>query len=164
MHNVVENHIEAYLDGTLRPVVRREVDSHLASCGACRSEVAEARRTHEWMQLLVPAQPLAPGPDFYARVAMRIDAEKERRDNRLAALFPIFGKQLAFALMLFVLLVGGFFLTLRQTEFTDNANAIMAMDAPALHTETPPLNSADVNANRDQVMRAIVTQVSAEGD
>jgi anti-sigma factor RsiW len=163
MHNVVETHIEGYLDGTLQPVVRREIDSHLASCQECRGELAEARKTHEWMQLLVPEQPLAPGPDFYARVSMRIDAERERRSGWLASLFPVFGRQLGFAMMMFVLLLGGLFLTIRQTEFQDSANEIMAMDAPALHNETPPLN-ADVQTNREQVMNAIVTQVSAEGD
>lgn len=164
MHTVIRNHIEAYLDGTLPPVVLREVESHLRQCPPCAAEVAETRQTHDWMQLLVPEQPMAPSPGFYARVAASIEAEQVRRGGWLAVLFPVFGRQLGFAMTMFVLLVSGFLLTVRQTEQPRADTADVIMEAPAIRREMPTLTS-DAHSNREHVMRAIVTPVSVvEGD
>ncbi len=164
MHTVIRNHIEAYLDGTLRPVMLREVEAHLRQCRSCAAEVAENRQAHEWMQLLVAEQTIAPSPGFYARVCASIEAEQVRRGGWLAALFPVFGRQLGFALTMFVLLVGGFLLTVRQTEEPRSDAAEVIMETPAIRREMPALTS-DARSNREHVMRAIVTPVSlAEGD
>lgn len=160
MHRVVQTHIEAYLDGRLPAIERREVESHLRACGECAAQIREVRRTHEWMGLLV-APPQAPGPDFYARVLVSVDAEKERRAAFLTSLFPVFGRQLVMAVAMLVLLLGGFLATVYHNHRQNAAAIIMQSRAQA---ETPVLAS-DMNANREQVMRAIVTPVSAsEGD
>ena len=158
MHRVIQAHIEGYLDGTLNAAVRRDLESHLEACAGCAAEIREARRTHEWMELLI-APPQAPGPDFYARVRMRVEQEKERRTGFLPALFPVFGRQLGLALAMLLLLLGGFLLTVHHNE-RQNAAAIIMESRAA--TETPSLSS-DPRTAREQVMRAI-TQSSAEGD
>ncbi len=160
MHRVVQTHIEAYLDGTLPAIERRDVEGHLRTCGECAAEIRETQRTHEWMGLLVaPSQ--APGPDFYARVLLSVEAEKERRAGFLSVLFPVIGRQLAMAVTMLVLLLGGFLLGVYHNHRQNAAAVIMQSRAQA---ETPVLSS-DRNANREQVMRAIVTPVSsAEGD
>lgn len=161
MHKVVQIHIEEYLDGTLLPVYRREVESHLEACPHCEEEVAEARRAREWMQLLVPEQPLAPAPGFYARLRNRVEVEKERRASWLLG-FPVFTRQLGYAMMMLLVLLSGFFLTVWQTESAPTATEVI-MEAPVIRAETPPLTS-DRHTNREQVMQAIVAPVSMEGD
>ncbi len=160
MHRVVQTHIEAYLDGTLAAPQRREVEGHLHACRECATEVDEVQRTHEWMELLV-APPQAPQPGFCTRVLLNVEAEKERRSGSLAALFPVFSGQLAMALAMLLLLLGGFVATVYHNHRQNAAAIIMQSRA---QSETPSF-SADVQANREQVMRAIVTPVSAaEGD
>jgi len=161
MHRVVQTHFEAYLDGTLTAAGLREIEGHLRACPNCATEVNEARQTHDWMGLLV-APPEAPGADFYARVRMRVEAEKERHPGFLAALFPVFGRQLGLATMMLLLLFGGFLASVYHNERQQNATAII-MQSRA-QSETPSLSS-DAQMNREQVMRAIVRPVNAaEGD
>jgi anti-sigma factor RsiW len=159
MHRVVQTHIEAYLDGTLNAPDRREVDSHLHACRECATEINEARRTHEWMELLI-APPAAPGPNFYARLRMGIEAEKEQRVGFLPTLFPVLGRQLNTAFVLLLLLLSGFLLGVYHNESRNAAAIIMQSKAQA----EAPLLSSDNQMNREQVMRAIVAPVSAEGD
>jgi anti-sigma factor RsiW len=162
MHRVVETNIEAYLDGTLATPERREMESHLRACTKCATEVDEARRTHEWMETLI-APPQAPGPDFYARIRMNIEAESERRENGLAGLFPVFGRQLSMAVVMLLLLLCGFLLTVYHNEQRNATDILLQSQAQA---ETPPLNASNnPQMNRELVMRAIVAPVSAsEGD
>jgi hypothetical protein len=138
------------------------MESHLRGCPACAAEIEEARRTHEWMELLVPERWLAPGPDFYAHVSMRIEAGREQADGMLAVLFPVLGRQLGMALVMLLLLLGGFLLTVRRPGGQPNATAIF-MRSPA-QVETPVMTS-DTQVNRERVMQAIVTPAgSVEGD
>lgn len=162
MHRVVQDHIEAYLDGNLLPVVRRELEGHLNECPSCREQMEEVRQTHRWMRVLIQEEPVMPAPGFYARVRLRVEAETTRRSLPFWQLFPAFGRQLGFAMMLLAVLLGACFFTLRHTERKTMADLIP--DAPAIRTETPTLTS-DNNANRERVMRAIVTPLgSMEGD
>lgn len=166
MHSVVQNHIEGYLDGHLLPAARREVESHLQSCPTCEREVAEARQTHEWMQLLVAEQPLAPAPGFYARVCARVEAQQESRVSVWGSLFPVFSRQLGLAAAMLALVMMSFFVTISQTEKHQTRLTAdeMIMDAPAIQAETPAL-TADTHSNRERVMRAIVAPLgSVEGD
>lgn len=163
MHNVVQNHLEAYLDGSLLRVERRELDAHLESCGACRQELAEMRQTREWMQALVAREMLAPAPGFYARVRARVEAEAGQVWP-FWQLFPAFGRQLRFAALTLLLLVGAYLFTVQQTEQGISAAELMLLEAPVIRTETPAL-TADHHANRERVMMAIVAPMGrAEGD
>lgn len=162
MHRVVEIHLESYLDGSLLPVRRREVESHLEGCPPCRAQVAELLQTHEWLRLLAADE--APEAGFYSRVRLRIAAEAALPAWPFWQFFPALGRQLAFAMTLLVLLLGAYVVALNVTERGRGGAAEMSLDAGVIRAEAPPLGS-DNNANRERVMRAIVMPASAtQGD
>ena len=162
MHRVVEIHLESYVDGSLLPVRRREVESHLEGCPPCRAQVAELLQTQEWLRLLAAEE--APAPGFYSRVRLRIAAEAALPAWPFWQFFPALGRQLAFAMTLLVLLLGAYVVALQVTERGRTDAAEMSLDAGVIRAEAPPLGS-DNNANRERVMRAIVMPASAtQGD
>jgi len=162
MHRVVEIHLESYLDGSLLPVRRREVESHLEDCAPCRAQVAELLQTQEWMRLLAAEE--APAPGFYNRVRLRIAAEAALPAWPFWQFFPALRRQLVFAMTLLVLLLGAYVVALHVTERGRSDAAEMSLDARVIRAEAPPLGS-DNNANRERVMRAIVMPASAtQGD
>lgn len=163
MHRVVKNNLESYVDGTLLPVRRREVESHLDGCRLCRGEVDELRLTREWMRALKPDETLSPAPGFYNRVRLRIveGEEAARRAWPFWQLLPAFGRQLAYAVVALAMLVGAYVVTFQRTEQQAASqvvvNTLVRTDAPVF--------TSDNQANREHAMQAIVTPVSAvEGD
>ncbi|MDA8163904.1 MAG: anti-sigma factor [Desulfobacteraceae bacterium] len=66
----VAKSLSPYVDGELGETERREVETHLAQCGRCAGELAEARRLQ---QLLSQAERFAAPPGFRAEVMARID-------------------------------------------------------------------------------------------
>lgn len=68
----MENRLIAYLDGRASPAERREVEAHLAACGACQTRAEEFRRL--WTVLdEVPAEEASAA--FDARLRARLAAE-----------------------------------------------------------------------------------------
>jgi anti-sigma factor RsiW len=61
-----------YLDGNASAGERREVEAHLADCGACRTRAEEYRRL--WA-VLEQVPEVEPSPAFDARMRQRIAAE-----------------------------------------------------------------------------------------
>ena len=168
MHKVVENHLEAYLDGSLLPAAKREVESHLDGCRACRQEIQEFHEAEGLMRLLVLDQPVAPAPGFYQRVRGRVEEEAARRAVwPFWQLFPVpsVSRQFGYALTMLVLLLGTYFFTLQHAELTAPTamRAEILLEPPVIQNETPRL-TADAHTNRERVMRAIVLPISAEGD
>jgi len=166
MHKVIEENLEAYLDGSLLPVRGRELDVHLEDCPGCRQELVEMRQTREWMLALVSKQMVAPSPGFYARVLARVAAVESQLGQVVWPfwqLFPAYGQQLRFALLSLLLLVSFYWVTLQRTEPGIMTAGIM-MDAPVIHTEAPAL-TGDQHANRERVMMAIISPLGrVEGD
>ena len=94
----MENRLIAYLDGRASPADRREVEAHLAACGACRTRAEEFRRL--WTVLdEVPAE--EPSPVFDARLRARLAAEPAR-PSVWSWLLP--SPRLAFAVSLLLVL------------------------------------------------------------
>src|SRR6266849_6642957 len=73
--NTVEKSSIAYLDGRLDSRHRREVEEHLAVCGACRARAGQFR---EMWVILDEAPQLRPSAGFDAAVRMRIAQEPSR--------------------------------------------------------------------------------------
>ncbi len=71
----MENRLIAYLDGKASAADRREVEAHLAACGACRTRAEEFRAL--W-SVLDEAPPAQPSPAFDARLRARVAAEPAR--------------------------------------------------------------------------------------
>ena len=65
----------AYLDGRIDPRQRREMEAHLAVCGACRER---ARQFRELWGILDESPVLPPSPSFDAAVRARIAQEPHR--------------------------------------------------------------------------------------
>jgi anti-sigma factor RsiW len=71
----IENQLIAYLDGKAKPAERRQVESHLAECAACRQRVDEFRLVAGLLDEL-PA--ITPSPSFDAELRARVAAEPQR--------------------------------------------------------------------------------------
>ncbi len=68
----METRLIAYLDGKANDADRREVESHLAACAACRTRASDFRA----LSGLLDGMPaLEPTPSFDARLRQRIAAE-----------------------------------------------------------------------------------------
>ena len=72
----IENVLIAYLDGGATAAERREVEAHLAACGACQTRAEEFRRL--W-GVLGEVPQLEVSPAFDARLRARIVAEPARQ-------------------------------------------------------------------------------------
>src|ERR1700689_4360226 len=71
----IENQLIAYLDAKAKPAERRQVESHLAECAACRQRVEEFRLV---AGLLDELPVIAPSPSFDAALRARVAAEPQR--------------------------------------------------------------------------------------
>jgi anti-sigma factor RsiW len=70
----VEKSLIAYADDVAAPAERRDVESHLADCAACRARVAEFRAVSS---LLGELPAIEPSFGFDARVRQRVAAEPQ---------------------------------------------------------------------------------------
>jgi anti-sigma factor RsiW len=70
-----EKKLVAYLDGKLTIAERRQFETHLATCAACRERAEGFRSVWDVLDVL-PA--LAPSPAFDARVRARVQQEPRR--------------------------------------------------------------------------------------
>jgi anti-sigma factor RsiW len=135
----METRLIAYLDGRGSDADRREVESHLAECGACRTRAEEFHLLWGVLEE-VPVQ--EPSPAFDARLRARI-AEEPTRPSVWAWLAP--SPRLAFAVSLLLLL----------SVYVSSLPPAPVQDHPAAATEAefrmirdlPVLENYDVLAN-----------------
>ena len=73
---MAEKHSIAYLDGSIDPRQRREMETHLAECGACRER---DRQFREIWGILEEVPAVRPSAGFDAAVRARIAQEGARR-------------------------------------------------------------------------------------
>lgn len=181
MHSILSENLENYLDGRLPRADRTSLEAHLGGCAACREALDEARRSSVLVKAMFAwddsDQP-QPAPGFYVQVRERIEAAKAA--SRWWILHPAF-RQVAFASMMFVALVGGYFWTLHVTELASGSAELMLdmqveRETPALlavHQHTRPeemclqcwqlrnktdLVAEDLHSKREQVMAALVAE------
>jgi predicted anti-sigma-YlaC factor YlaD len=90
-----------YLLGALEPTERAAVESHLADCSQCRSQLAELAELPSMLERIslddIAPEPLVPSNDLYERVAAKARAEgadelatRRRRYRRLTAVAAAF--------------------------------------------------------------------------
>jgi anti-sigma factor RsiW len=72
--------LSAYLDGALDPVRKEAVASHLGSCGACRTRLAEWEAVWKVLDLLPAA---GPAPAFRAGVLDRLRRTRPSASDRI---------------------------------------------------------------------------------
>jgi anti-sigma factor RsiW len=158
MHRLVSDRFEEYLDGLLQGSERKQVEAHLASCQECRIEVEEMRSQSAMLHLLRPVEQMDPAPGFYARLIGQIEQERAPVSVWASFLQPAFAKQLVFACLLIVVLVGGYVASgSYQAALSPNEQpeAIIATD------NTSAEMGQDKSRDRDQIL---VTLAGFSGD
>jgi hypothetical protein len=109
MHEPVQTHLEALLQGRMRPEHRSMVDQHLAACADCAAEVATMRTYSKVVKTLRVAEVPELSAGFYARVLDRVEAQGRPSFWNLL-LDPVFGQRLMYATGAAFLLMASFLL------------------------------------------------------
>jgi anti-sigma factor RsiW len=117
MHRVVVENLEEYLAGTLEPVDRREIESHLSACEDCREQMSEMRDVSQLFVSLRQEEEWQPSQGFYAGVVRRVETQAVKPS--FAGLFSldfVFGRRLAFASLVMLAVLGSYLVT-REGEY-----------------------------------------------
>jgi anti-sigma factor RsiW len=135
-HQVIQDHLEEYLAGTLSGGMLSQVESHLSTCAPCRQDVEAMRGMSAMFLSLRNDEVVEASPNFYAHVSRQVAAvEEERASSIWAALFdPIFIRRVAFASLL-VLASLGSYLVSQEADYRTGPTPEMVL---ALDSETPP--------------------------
>jgi anti-sigma factor RsiW len=157
MHQVIREHLEAILDGTLTGAPAQQVDSHLAGCTECRQLVGSFRSQHELFTALRVNDSLEPAPGFYARVMQQVEAEKPSHDSMwFPFLETAFGWRLALASAVLVVLIGGFMVSSEPSE-----QAAFAQSDEVIYDGVAPVvgesNIAPATRDRETVLVNLAT-------
>jgi len=135
MHALVLDSLEEYLAGALEPVVLRDIEAHLKTCGTCREEVAGMQQISHLFQTLKPAAEAPAVPlGFYARVVQQVAGRRPVPTfSSFFALDVAFGRRLAFTCLLTLAVLGSYLVTREAGEpAMQSPEVIMAQqDAPS---------------------------------
>ena len=110
--------LEGYVSGTLEPAVQREIEAHLSVCQACREEIASMQEISLMFTALKSEEVFEPSPGFYAGVVREVN-ESQSAVPALGGLLAFnfaFGRQLVFASLLTLAVVGSFLVS-REAGF-----------------------------------------------
>ncbi len=173
MHAIVQDHLEKMLENRLPQELRRQVEAHLAGCAACRDAYEESLETSRLLKLLASEDAPEPAPGFSIKVMQNI---QEARASQRWFSFPGL-RELGFATAMFVLLLGGYYMTVQATSSTNSAEVLLDMkvdrELPVLvaHEHTSPAEMckqcwqqkqgstqvADDHANRERVIASLAS-------
>jgi len=122
MHQTIRDNLEEFLKGNKVP---QELQAHLDACGECASELSLFQSQAAMLRSLQSGE-MEPRAGFYARVLDRI--EQEGRSSIWAALLePSFGRRIAMASAVLVVLLGTYFVTTESSEPMNPSTAESAM-------------------------------------
>jgi hypothetical protein len=129
MHQPIRDNLEEYLKGSTRQVPQ-EFHRHLEMCVDCATELRLYQGQAEMLRLLQPAGDLDPRAGFYARVMDKI--EQEGRSSIWSELLqPNFGRRLAMASAVLVVLMGTYFVTTERLEPEVASTDVVFTGAPS---------------------------------
>ena len=138
----IENNLIAYLDGKANPSQRREVETHLAECAACRERAEQFRAL--W-GVLDELPVISPSPSFDAAVRAHVLREP-RRAGFWSWLVP--SPRVAFAVT--ALVVFSVWLSSLPPAHPPAAVAVQSSEADfKMIEDLPVLENYDVLANFD---------------
>jgi len=83
-----EKHLNAYVDGAVPPALQAAMQTHTASCPACRRKIEALTQIGDVLRAAVPLPPVPEG--FANRVMARAAAEKPPVPLRLVPWLPSF--------------------------------------------------------------------------
>ena len=135
--NRIKSKILAYVDGRLKASEQRDVETHLATCAACRVRVNEFRAVSG---LLDELPQIEPSGAFDARVRARVAAEPARR-SWWAWLAP--SPRVAFAASILLLAI----IWIGSRSSTDHSGNVANVDEAQVMNDLPVLENYDVLSN-----------------
>jgi len=158
MHQSIREDLEEYLKGSGDGRMPEHFAAHLASCESCAAEVRAMQAQSKLLRVLRPQADLEPLPGFYARVLDRIETQTE---VSIWSIFlrPSFGRRLAIASALLVLLMGGYLISTEPNEsglMTNSIPTVLSQDNVTLDDgagQNMVLSSGDsLQQQRDAVL------------
>jgi anti-sigma factor RsiW len=152
----IESQLIVYLDAKAKPAERRQVESHLAECAACRQRVDEFRLV---AGLLDELPMIAPSPSFDAALRERVAAEP-RRSGLWGWMIP--SPRLAFAVT--ALLICSIWLTSMRPVHAPVAAAVQQSSSEtefSVINNLPVLEDFDVVSNFDALSELPVQQTAS---
>jgi predicted anti-sigma-YlaC factor YlaD len=132
MHQEIRDNLEDYLKGSTHKVPQ-EFDRHLETCQECASELRLYQGQAEMLRLLQPGGDLDPRAGFYARVMEKIE-QQDRGSIWSALLQPNFGRRLAMASAVLVMLLGTYFVASETSEPMVASSDVVFTGAPSAST------------------------------
>jgi anti-sigma factor RsiW len=130
MHPVIVENLEEYMTGSLLPGARREFETHLEACSACREQVRGMKEISAWFEELRPVEAVMPSPGFTARVMRQVAETPAPSFWSLLSVDPGFGRRVVFASLLTLAVLGGYLVS-RETDYSPalaSPEAVMAID------------------------------------
>jgi len=147
MHQPIRDNLEEYLKGSTRRIPQ-EFHAHLDTCEDCADELRQFQGQAEMLRLLQPDGDLDPRAGFYARVMDRV--EQEGRSSIWSALLqPNFGRRLAMASAVLVVLMGTYFVTSETSEPEVASSDVVFTGAPPAMSDSDSLQQ---QRQRDAVL------------
>jgi predicted anti-sigma-YlaC factor YlaD len=114
MHQPIRDNLEEYLKGSARKVPQ-DFEAHLEACDDCASQLRFFQAQATMLRALQSDGDIEPSAGFYARVMDRI--ELDGRSSIWAVLLqPNFGRRIAMASAVLVVLLGTYFVTAESRE------------------------------------------------
>lgn len=154
MHQPIRDNLEEYLTGSARQVPQ-EFHTHLETCEDCANELRQFQGQAEMLRLLQPDGDLDQRAGFYARVMDRV--EQEGRSTIWSALLqPNFGRRLAMASAVLVMLLGTYLVTSERSEPQVASTDVVVAGAP-LATAVADQDSLQQQRQRDAVLVNLAT-------
>ena len=128
MNEIVRQNLEALLSGDLTETERTRLEQHLNNNAVDREEFEAFRETALLLRGLRPqdGEEWEPDPGFYARVSQRIDRERTVPFWQVF-LEPVVARRLAFAGLMWLLLLGTYTVAYNGVALESNPHAIEAM-------------------------------------
>jgi anti-sigma factor RsiW len=133
---MMEN-LEEFLSGSLGPAALREVETHLATCSACREEVRAMQDLSGMLVSLRADDVVEPAPGFYSRVVEQVNRSKPAPwFAGLLGFDMVFGRRLVFASLVLMAVMGSYLVTHEAgVQVGPSPEAILAQqNAPAFET------------------------------
>jgi predicted anti-sigma-YlaC factor YlaD len=154
MHQPIRDNLEEYLTGSARQFPQ-EFHTHLETCEDCANELRQFQGQAEMLRLLQPDGDLDQRAGFYARVMDRV--EQEGHSTIWSALLqPNFGRRLAMASAVLVMLLGTYLVTSERSEPQVASTDVVVAGAPQA-TAVADQESLQQQRQRDAVLVNLAT-------
>ena len=156
MNEILRENLEALLAGDLKETERTRLEQHLNSNAADREELEAFRETSLLLRELRPQDGAEwePAPGFYARVSQRIDRER-RVPFWQVFLEPAVARRLAFAGLMWLLLLGTYTVAYDGVALESNPHTIEAMLMSRPSNYDVRLG-ADLERNRNSMLAVVM--------